>query len=909
MGITGLYAELGPGERVSLAKLAHDHYVANGRPLRVAVDVAIWSFQMQNAQGGSNPALRTLYYRLTRLLSHPILPIFVFDGPSRPAFKRNKQVASLPSYVTSAQKKLISLFGFPYHVAPGEAEAECANLQKAGVVDATLSEDVDTLMFGCGLVLRNWSGEGSAAIPTHITVYDLDKIRRERKLTPEGMIMIALMSGGDYIPAGVSGCGIRTAAEAAKAGFGKDLCRAAMDDDEEGLKDWRERLIIELRTNKSKLFKRKNNTIQIPHSFPDKQVMGYYLSPVVSPATADIIKNGPDWEGWVDIPGLRAFVREMFEWKCKGGAKKMIRTLAPGLLVSKLLRGKSARDEQVLTGLVKQIHTRRVHHSTDGLPELRTSFIPATVVPIDLELEPEDGLDDKADSDDEEGVSGSDSAGERSKGKRRPKNYDPFTVERVWITEQALRTGLPKRVEEWEEALNKPRRKEAAPRTKPGTAGKRGRGTGAEKQAGAIEKFLKVSKPAAAVAVQASSAAGKDERGDESLAFVDLSGEPSPPRPTVNAAKKPTATARAVSNPAPKKPPAPKGAAQSPAKAARKAAAHAPSPAKGANPWSLSKRPATAAAAGAKAQGKPAEHQRSRSEDISSTSPTPVKKSSTSRPLQHTRSSASVWRDPLRCLEGSSAVSKPNASSKTKPTSRPKSSPAPQGVKCSPPPAKPVKAGQPHAIDSTPDPLAPLALHGEKRHRKLHSPSPVCKPQVIELTSSPPAADSCPGTPNKESTTQANRISESPSKKQKTPESVRRSTIIDTNNNPLGISGSPLSTATVDRANSDNKFAFANNTVRTYSGEFIESLVYGDHLAFFEQEALVGLDVSKLSPATSYLPSYNKEDKNTSSRVTTIDKVNRILDFSSMPPHSPMMMPSHSQAHLYLFPSTNWDWD
>lgn len=44
-------------------------------------------------------------------------------------------------------------------------------------------------------------------------------------LKSEGTILIALMSGGDYIPAGISGCGIRTACEAAKAGFGRDLSR------------------------------------------------------------------------------------------------------------------------------------------------------------------------------------------------------------------------------------------------------------------------------------------------------------------------------------------------------------------------------------------------------------------------------------------------------------------------------------------------------------------------------------------------------------------------------------------------------------------------------------------------------------------------------------------------------------
>jgi hypothetical protein len=46
-----LYSELGPGERISLAKVASDHFEATGRRLRLAVDASIWSFQVQSGKG------------------------------------------------------------------------------------------------------------------------------------------------------------------------------------------------------------------------------------------------------------------------------------------------------------------------------------------------------------------------------------------------------------------------------------------------------------------------------------------------------------------------------------------------------------------------------------------------------------------------------------------------------------------------------------------------------------------------------------------------------------------------------------------------------------------------------------------------------------------------------------------
>lgn len=159
----------------------------------------------------------------------------------------------LPNLLT---KQLLRLFGFPFHVAPGEAEAECALLQREGLVDAVLSEDVDTLMFGCGLTLRNWSSEGTRGnkSPTHVSMYDAVKTKYGKSgLDREGMILIALMSGGDYITEGIPGCGIKVASEAARAGFGKSLCRISRSDTL-GLDAWKKKLTHELRTNENKFF-------------------------------------------------------------------------------------------------------------------------------------------------------------------------------------------------------------------------------------------------------------------------------------------------------------------------------------------------------------------------------------------------------------------------------------------------------------------------------------------------------------------------------------------------------------------------------------------------------------------------------------------------------------------------------
>jgi Holliday junction resolvase YEN1 len=209
-------------------------------------------------------------------------------------------------------KRLIRLFGFTIHDAPGEAEAECALLEQQGIVDAVLSEDVDTIMFGCRRTLRNWTAEGTkgSKTPTHVSMYDAAAVAAGPPgagpgLDRQGMVLVALMSGGDYLPEGVPGCGVKVACEAAKAGFGRDLCRIKRAD-RDGLAAWKQRLLHELRTNESRYFRTRHKALEIPESFPDMEILRYYTHPVVSrDGTIERLRAEFPPASTVDVVGLR----------------------------------------------------------------------------------------------------------------------------------------------------------------------------------------------------------------------------------------------------------------------------------------------------------------------------------------------------------------------------------------------------------------------------------------------------------------------------------------------------------------------------------------------------------------------------------------------------------------------------
>lgn len=410
----------------------------------------------------------------------------------------------LPNFLA---KELLRRFGYPYHTAPGEAEAECALLQREKIVDAVLSEDVDTMMFGCSMTMRTWTAEGArgSKSPTHVNVYNAVSIKEEKGLDREGMILIALMSGGDYIPAGIAGCGIKIACEAAKAGFGRDLCQLSKDDTD-GMIQWRERLEREIQTNESNYFRQKHSTMKVPTTFPDRTVLGYYTHPAISSVEKVIrLSDEIKWDLEVNVQELRLFVADAFDWHYLSGAKKFIRGLAPALLAHQLIRRSelNATDDDDLeakeraeTKLVKCICGRRNHWNTGGEPELRIAYIPSDIVELDLASEGKDdfqgyGQDVRGD---EQPASEDDEIRDRSKSPTKGRGlstYDPAQIEKIWVLETHVKLGAPLLVETWEEEMRNPKKfASRKAREKAKTASCKA-GTGS----GALNQYVKLTKP------------------------------------------------------------------------------------------------------------------------------------------------------------------------------------------------------------------------------------------------------------------------------------------------------------------------------------------------------------------------------------------------------------------------------
>ncbi|VDO21802.1 unnamed protein product [Heligmosomoides polygyrus] len=97
--------------------------------------------------------------------------------------------------------------GFPWIEAPGEAEAQCVELERLGLVQGVISDDSDVWAFGVKDVYRHLFSKNK-----NVQHYESRVIRHSLGLTQADFVGIAVLSGGDYSP-GLAGVGVVNAVE------------------------------------------------------------------------------------------------------------------------------------------------------------------------------------------------------------------------------------------------------------------------------------------------------------------------------------------------------------------------------------------------------------------------------------------------------------------------------------------------------------------------------------------------------------------------------------------------------------------------------------------------------------------------------------------------------------------------
>ena len=203
---------------------------------------------LKDFNGNITAHLTGIFYRNARLLENGIRPIYVFDGKP-PEFKSDviseragrkaeaeaawknalekgdmiaaKKYAQASSRLTHAMveesKTLLRAMGIPVVEAPSEGEAQASQLVIEGAADAAASQDMDCLLFGAPLLLRNLSVGGRRKLPGRNDYVDIEPefIELQTALDTLGvsrqqLVWMGILIGTDF-DEGVKGIGPKKA--------------------------------------------------------------------------------------------------------------------------------------------------------------------------------------------------------------------------------------------------------------------------------------------------------------------------------------------------------------------------------------------------------------------------------------------------------------------------------------------------------------------------------------------------------------------------------------------------------------------------------------------------------------------------------------------------------------------------
>ena len=204
---------------------------------KVAIDASIFMYKMLINMRNANQSYLTsnngkvvshitgIFYKTANYLALNITPIYVFDGKppsnkgdtikarqeraatSKLAMEQatseedknnlEKQTIRLTKEHVDDIKQLLELMGVSYVQAHGEAEAYASEMCRKGMVDYVVTEDMDTLAFGCPRMIRTCLDK-SIKRKDIISIIDLDTVLQGFELTYDEFVDLCILCGCDY---------------------------------------------------------------------------------------------------------------------------------------------------------------------------------------------------------------------------------------------------------------------------------------------------------------------------------------------------------------------------------------------------------------------------------------------------------------------------------------------------------------------------------------------------------------------------------------------------------------------------------------------------------------------------------------------------------------------------------------
>ncbi|KIM55082.1 hypothetical protein SCLCIDRAFT_39635, partial [Scleroderma citrinum Foug A] len=296
--------------------------------LRCSATTSAWVYSLTNAfswhiaSTGKSNDMQIIFSQLTAISQMLLHPHFIFNGPNWLSFRQSKDHLHGigPPLLEKHFQELLGMFGFSWHMAPGEAEAELAYFHLYGLVNAVVMPYNNVLLFGAPSILR--SIQPLSGTYGDVELYKVDALENSPSLEWGDLLLIALMSGVDY-NMGLPGCTTDISHRVARYGFRRTLFQAAATnlfaEFMEFHTKWRRDLFDMLeRDPQHHLGQGQYELARVIDEecteFPDPTVLATYLLPLTSwsdggqPPVTEVMSCQPD------LAALSAFCSRTMGW-------------------------------------------------------------------------------------------------------------------------------------------------------------------------------------------------------------------------------------------------------------------------------------------------------------------------------------------------------------------------------------------------------------------------------------------------------------------------------------------------------------------------------------------------------------------------------------------------------------------
>lgn len=209
---------------------------------------------LTDSKGEVTSHLVGIFSRVTNFMEKGLKMVFVFDGEPPKLKKKERErrkelkieaekrykiaikrkdademkkyaarTTRLTGDMVKEAKELISALGLPIVQAPSEGEAQAAYMARKGDAYATVSQDFDSLMYGCTRLVRNLSAAGRRRsihklgyVSTKPELIELSEVLNNLGIDNDQLIVLAILVGTDYNIGGVKGIGPKNALKLVK---------------------------------------------------------------------------------------------------------------------------------------------------------------------------------------------------------------------------------------------------------------------------------------------------------------------------------------------------------------------------------------------------------------------------------------------------------------------------------------------------------------------------------------------------------------------------------------------------------------------------------------------------------------------------------------------------------------------